>query len=731
MNLWLLTSEFPPLHGGGISTYCVETAKMFSSYGHDVTVITPDFNISKLTFEKKEQYTVVRFNPSKYYTFSFLGYDANLSFAFAGVVKALILEQGEPDIIEAHEYNGIAYYLLQYKHLQYAEFKNLKILITLHAPSFLYLEYNKVSCYQHPHFWVGEMEKFCIRAADLIISPSRFLIDELKSRLKLDDINIHVIKNPYNISWQLPENKIEKNKVVFFGKLIPQKGCLELINYFQSIWKEDVDLPLYMIGGGDHLYHPEGVDMIDYIKKKHSFEIKSGKLKLLGSILPNQISEHLKDANIIVIPSVIDNLPYTVLEAMSRGKIVLASIQGGQSEIIQNDKNGFLFDHKNPESFGLQIKHILSLPTESVKTIEQNAYNEIKNEYSYLTIYKQKNSLLEQLLIEKKDANTFPFIRPEAPLLLTPERSRRGKGIKGEAKAGSLLTVVIPYYNMGKYIGETITSIQNSTYKNVEIIIVNDGSTEAESVDALNKFKANQQIKIIHKKNEGLALARNTGALQANGDYLAFLDPDDTVEKEYYSKAILVLSTFQNVFFVGCWAKYFGAANGYWPSFNPEPPYLLVHNMINSSALIYKKEAFLNFGLNDPKMIYGMEDYESVINIVKNGYKGVVLPEPLWNYRIRKDSMARAFTKEKQIYLYRLIADKHRDFYSLYASEITNLLNANGPGINYDNPTLIYDLPGNNWLGLKIKNKIISIIKTNPLIRKIAIRAYKIYKQTK
>ena len=91
--------------------------------------------------------------------------------------------------------------------------------------------------------------------------------------------------------------------------------------------------------------------------------------------------------------------------------------------------------------------------------------------------------------------------------------------------------------------------------------------------------------------------------------------------------------------------------------------------------------------------------------------------------------MARSFTTEKQIYLYRLIADKHSRFYSIFASEITNLLNANGPGINYDNPTLIYDLPGNNWLGSKIKNKIISKIKSNNFARKVAIKAFRFYKK--
>ena len=160
----------------------------------------------------------------------------------------------------------------------------------------------------------------------------------------------------------------------------------------------------------------------------------------------------------------------------------------------------------------------------------------------------------------------------------------------------------------------------------------------------------------------------------------------------------------------------------YWPTFNPEPPFLLVHNTVNSSALVYKKQAFLQAGLNDARMLYGMEDYEGVINMVKQGFQGVVLPEALWNYRLRRNSMARAFTVDKQLYLYRLISEKHADFYATFAADIFNLLNANGPGINYDNPTVFYNLPGTGFIGQKVKQALITTIKSNALLRKAALK---------
>ena len=710
MNYWILTSEFPPLYGGGISTYCYETVNMLFKNGHDVTVFVPNYSCTSIKRQEKQGYEIVYFNPNEFYTKSFLGHEANLSFAFSQVVKHQIEKHGAPDIIESQEYMGIAYYLLQFKKLNYTLFKDLKVVITLHAPSFLYLEYNQVNFYRMPYYWVGEMEKFCIIAADCLISPSKYLVDEIGKRMNFDTSKVHIIKNPYSPSKKDNNKTIKQNKITFFGKLTPQKGSLELLKYFDLLWVKGFLHPLYMIGGGDHFYHPEGVFMNDFIHKKYKSRIKSKLLRLLGSIPPDKLNDHLEDTHLVVIPSLVDNLPYTVLEAMGMGKIVLASIQGGQSEVINDAEDGFLFDHTQPDSFEKQIKHILNLSLENIEEIASKAKKKIELNYSFEKIYSEKIKIIESVCSLKNI--DFPFLNS-----VNKQINQEINNLKKE----NLLSVVVPYYNMGAYVNETIDSILNSEYKNIEIIIVNDGSTDKSSIDVLEMLKLKNSIQVIHQNNQGLAIARNKGAMQASGEFLAFLDPDDSVEPTYYKKAIDILNDINNVYFVGCWAKYFDGANGHWPAFTPEPPYLLFHNMINSSALVYKKDAFLKSGLNDSQMIFGMEDYESVISMLSKGYQGIVIPEPLWNYRIRKNSMARMFTVDKQIFLYRLISEKHSEYFAKFASQLTNLLNANGPGIHIDNPTVIYNLPGANLFSTKVKQKIIGLIKTNNLLRKTAL----------
>jgi len=177
---------------------------------------------------------------------------------------------------------------------------------------------------------------------------------------------------------------------------------------------------------------------------------------------------------------------------------------------------------------------------------------------------------------------------------------------------------------------------------------------------------------------------------------------------------------------VGCWTQYFEGSTNIWPTFTPEPPIILYHNTINSSALVFKRAAFLHKGLNDRMMAFpGLEDYESVIALLQAGYRGVVLPEQLFHYRVRTDSMIRAISKNKKLYLTQYITEKHKEFYATFAAEIVNLLQANGPGLTLDNPTLDYIVYSRYALVNKLAKKVVLLVKQNPRLKKLALTLYR------
>lgn len=101
-----------------------------------------------------------------------------------------------------------------------------------------------------------------------------------------------------------------------------------------------------------------------------------------------------------------------------------------------------------------------------------------------------------------------------------------------------LVSIVIPIYNVEKYIDKCICSVKNQTYKNLEIILVNDGSPDNCKEIIENYSKLDSRIKIINKNNGGLSDARNAGLNLATGDYICFIDGDDYVELDMVEQSI-------------------------------------------------------------------------------------------------------------------------------------------------------------------------------------------------
>ncbi len=101
-----------------------------------------------------------------------------------------------------------------------------------------------------------------------------------------------------------------------------------------------------------------------------------------------------------------------------------------------------------------------------------------------------------------------------------------------------LISIIIPAYNIENYIVRCLDSLLNQTYKNLEVIVVDDGSSDNTGKIIDDYASKYENIKVIHKKNAGVSAARNSGIDVANGDYIGFVDGDDTVDKEMFEVLI-------------------------------------------------------------------------------------------------------------------------------------------------------------------------------------------------
>ena len=113
-------------------------------------------------------------------------------------------------------------------------------------------------------------------------------------------------------------------------------------------------------------------------------------------------------------------------------------------------------------------------------------------------------------------------------------------------------SVIITNYNYGQFIGKAIESVINQTYKNIEIVVINDGSTDS-SLETLYKYyKTTENLKLVNKKNEGQLSAFNYATKYVNGELIFFLDADDMYKKEYIEKIVKVYKEKKDIDFVFC-----------------------------------------------------------------------------------------------------------------------------------------------------------------------------------
>ena len=99
---------------------------------------------------------------------------------------------------------------------------------------------------------------------------------------------------------------------------------------------------------------------------------------------------------------------------------------------------------------------------------------------------------------------------------------------------GKKITVIVPVYNTKKFLTRCVNSILKQSYENLEVIIIDDGSTDGSAQVCDELSKSDKRVRVIHQKNKGIATTRNIGIENATGYYISFVDSDDYLEKDLY-----------------------------------------------------------------------------------------------------------------------------------------------------------------------------------------------------
>lgn len=388
MRIALVSYEYPPDTAvGGIATYMQQWAKVLSSHKVDVEVFcaSTSRNIS-------EEDNGIMIHRTKE--------DNRINF------KKTILNIFEKrhklipfDYIECPEIFADA--LLVKK-----KFPEIKIIVKLHTPSFLIDKINNtnitnwqkirtiIGAYRRltkpQKFWYNKelnykQEKELTINADVITSPSLSLKNIVCKKWSIPNKKINVLPNPFipNESFLSIEPNIYSKTILFIGRLEKRKGILLFLRLIPKLLKKHPQAKFKFIGADTSISSkiPSTKLFIETKLKKYK-----NNLEFHGSVPPNEISTHLADNLLCIFPSIWENFPTVCLEAMSAGKTVIGSKNGGMYEMLREPKCGVLINPFKTNKIVNVISYFLEHPKKAIQ-LGQVGRQKVLNDYNSNKIY--------------------------------------------------------------------------------------------------------------------------------------------------------------------------------------------------------------------------------------------------------------------------------------------------------------------------------------------------------
>lgn len=225
-----------------------------------------------------------------------------------------------------------------------------------------------------------------------------------------------------------------------------------------------------------------------------------------------------------------------------------------------------------------------------------------------------------------------------------------------------LVSILIPCYNKAEYLAETLHSAANQTYGFVEIVVIDDGSTDSspQIVEEFKRANPNKQIKFLTKQNGGISDSRNFGMGHVSGRIVMVLDGDDIASPEFVKRGVeLMRSEGSNL--VCCDVEIFGAEQGEWvPSEYDE--YALRYNNSIPTLVMFDIELWRAVGGYKKAFAFN-EDWDFFIGITRHSLKVSRIREKLFRYRVTHSGLAHNYIKDSWPRSVSLMATSNHDLY--------------------------------------------------------------------
>ncbi|MCR5557046.1 MAG: glycosyltransferase [Butyrivibrio sp.] len=309
---------------------------------------------------------------------------------------------------------------------------------------------------------------------------------------------VHVLYNGTEVAGdfaELEEKKTDKVRFLYAGRIIPEKGVLELVEAYDKL----------LVLAGSEIRSRISLDIIGFSSNQTKYEKQvrnlAGKqdgINCKRRISTSDMSRKYNDYDVVVMPTMNEE-PFglVALETMSRGLPLITTNSGALPEVVGD---GALIVEKSGDFTTKLADAMLRLASDK----------DLRNE------------LGKRAYARARDVADFDI------------KNYYGGFVRIIDVAGhnDKISIVVPIFNVSHYLEKCVNSLLEQTYTNIEVLLIDDGSTD-NSGELCDSFaKRDSRVKVIHQANQGLSGARNTGLDNATGEYVFFCDSDDFLQKD-------------------------------------------------------------------------------------------------------------------------------------------------------------------------------------------------------
>jgi glycosyltransferase involved in cell wall biosynthesis len=471
------------------------------------------------------------------------------------------------------------------------------------------------------------LERYGLRYADRLVSPGPAVLDTYRrfygDRGLAPASTVRHVVAP-EATPPSPGPRSGPIKALYAGRLERRKGVQDLVRAATALQGDDWSLVLV---GADTPTAPLSVSM----RKQLELMIDGDeRIEIRAPVDRDEVIRLVGASDFVVSPSLWECWPNAVLEALQANRPVLATPVGGQAEMVRPDRSGWLTAEVGTGPLHELLRSV---------TADRGPIAELVDAGS-------PRRQFEELTDADSIVASYLRLCEERP------RDRPLRGVSAATASAPLVSVVMPYFHMARFIGQALESVFAQSYDRLEVVVVNDGSLEKPD-RALAELADRYPIRVVTQPNSGLGQARNLGIAVSTGRYVLPLDPDNLLAPSFVQRCVDVLESRPEIAYVTSWSRYIddggdplGPGQGYQPLGNAASK--LENENVAGDAIAAIRRRYFDLGFAYSPDMTSYEDWLLYRQLRAAGFTGHVIPERLIDYRVRAKSMLREIAQPNE-----------------------------------------------------------------------------------